>query len=96
MQLMDSMLENSWSMDEAWRCLHVALLCVQENPEERPTMSSVVLMLRSEQMVLSRPMTPPTYGGERISLGLASSSSTSISAKLHSVNEVTLTHIEPR
>ncbi|KAE8680178.1 S-locus lectin protein kinase family protein [Hibiscus syriacus] len=29
------------------RCIHISLLCVQQHPEERPDMSSVVLMLGS-------------------------------------------------
>lgn len=102
MQFMDPTLANSsYSMNEARRCLHVGLLCIQDNPEERPTMSTVVLMLRSEQMVLSPPTSPPSFGlptrtsyHRRSEEG--SSSSMNNSAKIYSVNEVTLTCIQPR
>ena len=40
------------------RCIHVGLLCVQENPKDRPTMSDVVLMLANEGMRLSVPKQP--------------------------------------
>jgi len=36
----------------------VGLLCVQEWPEDRPTMSSVVSMLSSECTLLSQPKQP--------------------------------------
>jgi hypothetical protein len=31
-EFMDESLAGSYSRDEAWRCYHVGLLCVQENP----------------------------------------------------------------
>ncbi|CAO2842646.1 unnamed protein product [Amaranthus hypochondriacus] len=41
------------------RCIHMGLLCVQENVEDRPTMSSVVLMLSSHSLTLPLPSHPP-------------------------------------
>ncbi|KAJ6897912.1 hypothetical protein NC652_024667 [Populus alba x Populus x berolinensis] len=35
-------------LSEVLRSIHVGLLCVQENPEDRPNMSYVVLMLGNE------------------------------------------------
>ena len=35
-------------MQEVLRCIYVGLLCVQQRPEDRPNMSSVILMLGSE------------------------------------------------
>ena len=37
------------------RCIHIGLLCVQENVVDRPTMASVVLMLSSYSMTLPIP-----------------------------------------
>ena len=42
--LMDSELK----LPEVLRCIHVGLLCVQQRPEDRPNLSSVILMLGSE------------------------------------------------
>ena len=39
------------------RSIHVGLLCVQENPEDRPNMSNVVLMLRDDD-TLPQPKQP--------------------------------------
>ncbi|XVF78678.1 hypothetical protein PTKIN_Ptkin14bG0154900 [Pterospermum kingtungense] len=47
-ELIDPFLQESCSVSEVVRCIQIALLCVQVHPEDRPTMSSVVLMLGSE------------------------------------------------
>ncbi|GLT64222.1 hypothetical protein SLA2020_367290 [Shorea laevis] len=44
---------------EILRCIHIGLLCVQENVADRPTMASVVLMLSSYSITLSVPTKPP-------------------------------------
>jgi hypothetical protein len=43
-------------------CIHVGLLCVQQKPEDRPDMSSVVLMLNGEKL-LPQPKAPGFYTG---------------------------------
>ncbi|XP_027355230.1 G-type lectin S-receptor-like serine/threonine-protein kinase At4g27290 [Abrus precatorius] len=48
LQLMDSRINDSCIISEVLRCIHVSLLCVQQYPEDRPTMTSVVQMLGSE------------------------------------------------
>ncbi|GAB2298816.1 hypothetical protein Dimus_032894 [Dionaea muscipula] len=51
LELMDKVLtteDESYSEDQVLRCLKVGLLCVQDYATNRPTMSSVVLMLMSE------------------------------------------------
>ena len=57
-ELMDPMLANSCRANELQLCVHIALLCVQENPEHRPSMSDVVSMLGNERNVLSAPSQP--------------------------------------
>ncbi|KAI5393051.1 hypothetical protein KIW84_060268 [Lathyrus oleraceus] len=49
------------SVNEVLRCIHIGLLCVQENAASRPTMASVVLMLNSHSLGLSRPSEPAFY-----------------------------------
>ena len=44
---------------EALRLIHFALLCVQEDPNDRPTMSRVILMLASKSINLPQPSAPP-------------------------------------
>lgn len=63
--------------DEALRWIHIGLLCVQENPQDRPTMSSVVLMLASSSN-LPFPFAPPFSVGRFFA---AFQSSTTVSTK---------------
>ncbi|XP_010064920.2 G-type lectin S-receptor-like serine/threonine-protein kinase At4g27290 [Eucalyptus grandis] len=48
MKLLDKLVENSCSTSEALRSIHIGLLCVQRCPNDRPSMSTVVMMLGSD------------------------------------------------
>ncbi|CAN1239371.1 G-type lectin S-receptor-like serine/threonine-protein kinase At4g27290 [Linum grandiflorum] len=52
--------KESCNQSEALRCIHVALLCVQQRPEDRPNMAAVVLMMGSENP-LPQPKQPGFY-----------------------------------
>ncbi|GAY52991.1 hypothetical protein CUMW_146120 [Citrus unshiu] len=56
-QLIDSCFQDSFNLAEVIRCIHIGLLCVQQHPEDRPSMPSVILMLGSET-VLPQPKQP--------------------------------------
>ncbi|KAI9124265.1 hypothetical protein K1719_005565 [Acacia pycnantha] len=58
LELLDPTLRSSYSRNEVIRCIHIALLCVQENPSYRPTMATIVLMLNSHSVTLSLPRKP--------------------------------------
>ncbi|KAJ7946220.1 Receptor-like protein kinase [Quillaja saponaria] len=49
------------SRDEMMRCIHIALLCVQKNVTDRPTMASVILMFSSYSMILPVPSQPAFF-----------------------------------
>ncbi|KAJ6333348.1 hypothetical protein OIU77_009254 [Salix suchowensis] len=49
---------SSGSATEMKRCIHIGLLCGQENAADRPTMASVVLMLTSSSLTLQIPSQP--------------------------------------
>jgi hypothetical protein len=51
---------------EARRYINIALMCVQESADDRPTMSDVVAMLNSESFVLPEP-NHPAYFNLRVS-----------------------------
>ncbi|KAJ7946224.1 Receptor-like protein kinase [Quillaja saponaria] len=46
------------STTEMLRCIHIGLLCVQENIADRPTMASAVLMLNTDSLTLPFPTRP--------------------------------------
>nr|XP_024923897.2 G-type lectin S-receptor-like serine/threonine-protein kinase At1g11330 [Ziziphus jujuba var. spinosa] len=57
-ELLDPTVVNSCTMSELLLCIQVGLLCVQENPEDRPSMSDVVSMLGNERTDLPPPKQP--------------------------------------
>ncbi|XP_050144788.1 G-type lectin S-receptor-like serine/threonine-protein kinase At4g27290 isoform X2 [Malus sylvestris] len=79
---------DSCNISEVVRCLHVGLLCVQRVPEDRPSMSSVVLMLSSD-VALPPPKQPGFYTEKSVP---ESSSRTLLCSK----NTFSTTLIEPR
>ncbi|KAJ7967622.1 Cysteine rich receptor like kinase [Quillaja saponaria] len=52
---------NDGSRSEVMRCIHIGLLCVQENVADRPTMASIVLMLNSYSTTLPLPSEPALF-----------------------------------
>ncbi|KAK4711365.1 hypothetical protein R3W88_005878 [Solanum pinnatisectum] len=66
--LIDPMLRGSSGLVcDIMRCIHIALLCVQENVSDRPTMAAVVLMLSSLSLNLPLPSGPAYYTHNDIS-----------------------------
>eukprot|EP00268_Persea_americana_P050676 TRINITY_DN5531_c0_g1_i10.p1 TRINITY_DN5531_c0_g1~~TRINITY_DN5531_c0_g1_i10.p1 ORF type:complete len:402 (+),score=55.89 TRINITY_DN5531_c0_g1_i10:246-1451(+) len=92
MELMDPSIGHSFVEKEVMKCIHVGLLCVQDNPADRPTMSSIVFMLVNGTATLPSPK-PPTFPTVRSSVLIHSGSNEHNKA---SINEVTVTMVEPR
>ncbi|KAJ9542971.1 hypothetical protein OSB04_029477 [Centaurea solstitialis] len=86
MELMSPCLRNSCIISEVERTIHVGLLCVQNLPEDRPTMSSVVMMVSGEG-ALPPPKQPAFFAEE----GLPNSD-----PFLAGVDEATITMLKPR
>ncbi|RXH75203.1 hypothetical protein DVH24_029924 [Malus domestica] len=61
LELMDPTLGDSCNGNQLLRCIHVGLLCVDENAADRPTMSDVISMLTNESMELPKPKKPAYY-----------------------------------
>ncbi|KAG6691509.1 hypothetical protein I3842_10G066900 [Carya illinoinensis] len=79
------------STTEIMRCIHIGLLCVQENTDERPTMASVLLMLNSYSMPLSIPSRPAFLMHSSVESDISSNRSFQTSQ-----NEVSMTDPYPR
>lgn len=62
--LVDPSVVESCSHEEVLRCVHVGLLCVQDNPDARPLMSNVVSVLESGSTTLPTP-DQPLYFAQR-------------------------------
>ncbi|XP_060215046.1 cysteine-rich receptor-like protein kinase 44 [Lycium barbarum] len=66
--LIDPILRGSSGLvRDIMRCIHIALLCVQENAADRPTMAAVFLMLSSLSLSLPMPSEPAYYMHSNIS-----------------------------
>ncbi|KAI3473905.1 hypothetical protein Pfo_028099 [Paulownia fortunei] len=57
---------SSGSLRDILRCIHIGLLCVQENAVDRPTMASVVLMSNSFSITLPVPSQPAFFMSGRL------------------------------
>ncbi|CAL5402886.1 unnamed protein product [Camellia sinensis] len=90
-ELIDASLRNSSYLSEILRSIHVSLLCVQQCPEDGPSMSSVVLMLGGEG-ALPRPKHPGFF--TEMNLGDADCSTSRHAPS--STNEVTITLLDGR
>ena len=53
-ELVESSVVERCPLDEVLRCVHIGLLCVQNHPNARPLMSSIVFMLENETAPLPR------------------------------------------
>uniref|UniRef100_A0A2N9EM35 Protein kinase domain-containing protein n=1 Tax=Fagus sylvatica TaxID=28930 RepID=A0A2N9EM35_FAGSY len=94
------------STTEIMRCIHIGLLCVQENVADRPTMASIVLMLNSYSMTLPIPSQPAFFmhsnTESNISLQLENDSRGTESDQSKSsfvqasINEASITELSPR
>ena len=80
-EIIDSNIEDSCIESEIIRCIHVGLLCVQQYPEDRPTMTSVVLMLGSE-MELDEPKKPGVFTKKESIEAISSSSTNTLTITL--------------
>ncbi|RZC09282.1 G-type lectin S-receptor-like serine/threonine-protein kinase SD1-1 isoform B [Glycine soja] len=72
LQLFDSSIKDSCVISEVLRCIHVSLLCVQQYPEDRPTMTSVIQMLGSE-MDMVEPKEPVSIAADTSSISQSQS-----------------------
>uniref|UniRef100_K7N3D9 Protein kinase domain-containing protein n=2 Tax=Glycine max TaxID=3847 RepID=K7N3D9_SOYBN len=61
LEFLDPTLRGSYSRNEVNRCIHIGLLCVQENPSDRPSMATIALMLNSYSVTLSMPRQPASF-----------------------------------
>ncbi|XP_006851221.2 G-type lectin S-receptor-like serine/threonine-protein kinase At4g27290 [Amborella trichopoda] len=85
LELMDPSLSESCQRSEVLRCMHVALLCVQEDATARPNMCSVSFMLVNETATLPAP-TQPAFP-----YGMSTTKSENLGSESFSLNNVTMT-----
>ncbi|XP_024167064.1 cysteine-rich receptor-like protein kinase 7 isoform X2 [Rosa chinensis] len=82
-------LDDSTSSCKLLRCMAVALLCVQENPVDRPSMLEVSSMLKSESAVVISPK-KPAFSVKK------DEDEDHMYKEIYSVNDATMSEIVPR
>ncbi|KAL2571184.1 hypothetical protein GLYMA_18G294400v4 [Glycine max] len=98
--VLDSSIKDNYSEIEVIRCIHIGLLCVQQNPDVRPTMATIVSYLSSYLIDLPTPQEPAFFLHERIHpISLAQESGCNQSANRSipfSVNKMSISDFIPR
>ncbi|WZZ08701.1 hypothetical protein YC2023_094622 [Brassica napus] len=61
LDLLDPVIVDNCQRNEVVRCIHISLLCIQEDPVDRPTLSNIVLMLTSNTVTLPVPRKPSIF-----------------------------------
>ncbi|KAF8109721.1 hypothetical protein N665_0093s0071 [Sinapis alba] len=98
LELIDPTIGESYQSSEATRCIHIALLCIQEDPADRPLLPAIIVMLNSSTTTLPVPRSPGFCLPSKHELdadGLESTQSTSRSIT-GSINETSITDFYPR
>uniref|UniRef100_A0A0D9YFW7 Receptor-like serine/threonine-protein kinase n=1 Tax=Oryza glumipatula TaxID=40148 RepID=A0A0D9YFW7_9ORYZ len=75
LELADETMKGSFDSDEVLKCIRVGLLCVQENPDDRPLMSQVLLMLATTDAITLPTPKQPGFAARRILMETDTSSS---------------------
>nr|XP_028959095.1 G-type lectin S-receptor-like serine/threonine-protein kinase At1g11410 isoform X4 [Malus domestica] len=92
LEIIDSSLGESYHVNEVLRCIHIALLCVQEQAKDRPLMSAVVSMLGNDAAIPS-----PKQPGFLLKRGYHTSGDPSTNNEgAYSINDITHTEVEGR
>jgi len=101
--MVEPCLRNGSSWDEILRCVHIGLLCVQEDHVDRPTISAVSTMLDSNTVPSQSPSRPAFYRmSGNVDSGMYSQSyprfvnESTAKATIVSPNELSITDPEPR
>ncbi|XP_052183279.1 cysteine-rich receptor-like protein kinase 44 isoform X1 [Diospyros lotus] len=81
------------SIQDMIKCIHLGLLCVQEDVAERPTMASIVLMLNDVSVSLPRPSEPAFFVRRDFDPARTESSNQSNNTSL---NALSITELGPR
>jgi hypothetical protein len=102
LEVLDPTLTDTYSRNEVIRCIHIGLLCVQEDPAIRPAMATIVLTLNSYSVTLPSPQEPAFLVHSTITDEVNSSSKEFLlqhskkKSVAYSVDEDSITEVYPR
>ncbi|TVU30099.1 hypothetical protein EJB05_21706, partial [Eragrostis curvula] len=91
-EIVDPTLCHNCDENVVLKCIHIGLLCVQENPTDRPSMSNVILMLVGRSTTLPAPSRPAFL----FRLDDVNNTHHDLARSKSSLNNVTITSLAPR
>ena len=93
MEVLDPSLKDSYSRNEVLVCIQIALLCVEEDPADRPTMSTAMLKLNSFSVTLPVPQRPAFLLHSKAEPGMSDKSTTASKSVQVSVDKESITEV---
>ena len=97
LDLLDRKLEGSYSQNEVLRCIHIGLLCIQEDPNDRPPMAKVVSYLNNPSVDLPLPTEQTFFMNRKVDDIMVRKALNSTSySNYESTNVVTVSDFYPR
>ncbi|KAF8046083.1 hypothetical protein N665_4039s0002 [Sinapis alba] len=97
LDLVDPIIVDNCQRNEVVRCVHIGLLCVQEDHVERPPLSTIVLMLTSNTVTLPVPRQPGLFFQSKPGTDpLDSDKFTTTKSLLRSVDDASITDVYTR
>ncbi|KAJ4904459.1 Cysteine-rich receptor-like protein kinase 7 [Raphanus sativus] len=96
LDLVDPIIINNCPKSEVVRYIHIGLLCVQEDPADRPALSTILVMFTSNTMTLPVPRRPGFSDHTRINDPLDPDKSTTSKSCTVSADEASITTLYPR
>ncbi|KAK2404975.1 cysteine-rich receptor protein kinase [Trifolium repens] len=96
LELMDPNIEGSYSQEEVIKYIHIGLLCVQENPDDRPTMATIAFYLNSPSINLPSPLEPPYFKRSGIEENMVFNNALDSNSTSDSINGLSITKFFPR
>lgn len=91
-EIADTSLGRHYPMAEVLKCINIGLLCVQQNPTDRPSMSAIVAMLGSDTVSLDAPYRPAYVDRSRS----YSETAERVKEELCSEPQTSITELTPR
>lgn len=95
-ELKDSTLEDQSATTQIGRCIHVGLLCIQDDAAKRPTMSDIIPMIANETLLLPDPEKPLTAITRQNVNEMVDLESGLRKKECFSINEASISEMEPR
>lgn len=90
-------IKENYSDTEFIKCIQISLLCVQQNPDARPIMTTVVSYFSTNLIELPIPQEPAFFVHDRMDPAtFAQESSVNQSLNKFSVNKMSISEFHPR